>query len=85
MRDLEAAGTPPRTIWLIRTLLLEGVMVDVLHSVDQGVSCRLIASVFVEIMALRHWGTTQADQAAGLQVPSKNIDNDYSFQTLSTV
>ena len=58
--------------------MLEGVMVDVLHAVDQGVTCRVIASVFIEIMALKHWGTTQADQAAGLQVLSQIIDNDQS-------
>ena len=63
---------------MIRTLLLEGVMVDVLHAVDQGVRRRVIASVFIEIMALKHWGTNQADQAAGLQVLSQIIDNDYS-------
>ena len=68
LAELAAHGRGLPDPFLIETLLLEGIMVDVLHAVDQGVSCRLIASIFVEIMALGHWGGNQAAQVAGLQV-----------------
>ena len=41
-------------------------MLDVLHCIDQGVACHRFANVFVEIMALGHWGANQAEHAAVL-------------------
>ena len=64
---LRALGVEPPNVFKIRTLRLEGVMIDVLHCLDQGVSAHLIANVFVEVMALRHWGTNPAAQVAGLE------------------
>ena len=43
-------------------------MCDVLHAVDQGVACHVVANVFIEIMGLRHWGGNQELQLKGLQV-----------------
>ena len=68
LAELAAAGKPLPGPFKVETLQHEGVMVDVLHAIDQGVASHLIANVFVEIMALRHWGTNQADQVNGLQV-----------------
>eukprot|EP00959_Pyramimonas_sp_CCMP1952_P456385 9473085-Pyramimonas_sp.AAC.1 len=42
-------------------------MVDVLHSLDLGVACHLIANVFVEILQLGQWGASRESQMKGLQ------------------
>ena len=58
-------------IFKIRTLLLHGFLIDVLHAIDQGVACRLIGDVFVKILELkREWGSTQKERVAALQVGS---------------
>ena len=46
-------------------------MIDTLHAMDQGLASHVIANVFVEIMALGHWGSNQKAQAAGLQEDMK--------------
>ena len=48
-------------------------MCDVLHAVDQGVACHVVANVFIEIMGLRHWGGNQELQLKGLQVNVRTI------------
>ena len=67
LEELRAAGRPLPGPFKVKTLFLEGILADVLHAVDQGLAAHLIANVFVEIMKLRHWGTTQAEQVKGLE------------------
>ena len=64
--ELLASGRTLPTLFRIITLRIEGIMIDVLHCVDQGVAMHLIANVFIEVMALGHWGPTQQLRAAGL-------------------
>ena len=44
----------------------EGIMVDILHSLDLGVSSHLIANVLVEIMVLGQWGPNRESHMTGL-------------------
>lgn len=73
--ELRAAGKPVPNLFAIRGMRLEGVMVDTLHAVDQGLASHGIANVFVEVMSLGHWGSNQKSQAEGLQ---KDIHSWYS-------
>ena len=69
-------------IFNVKTMRLEFVMADVLHVVDQGVAVHIIGNVFVEVMSLKHWGTTQDKQVEGLQVFLPNCYNHLrSYQT----
>jgi hypothetical protein len=36
-------------LFKIRALRLEGVMIDILHALDQGVSCHVVANIFIEV------------------------------------
>ena len=47
--ELIAAGRSVSSLFNILTLRLEGVMIDILHCLDQGVSTHLIANVFIEV------------------------------------
>ena len=67
LEDLASEGSPIPTLFRIRALRLEGVIIDILHCVDQGVASHLIANVFVEIMALGHWGPNQDVRVKGLE------------------
>jgi hypothetical protein len=67
LAELIAAGKSLCGLFLIPGLRLEGVMVDVLHTVDLGLAAHIIANIFVEVMRLGHWGKTQEDTAKGLQ------------------
>ena len=44
-----------------------GVTTDVLHAVDQGVACHVVANVFIEIMGLNLWGANQDENLRGLE------------------
>ena len=46
-------------VFKIKGMRLEGIMIDTLHAVDQGLASHVIANVFVEIMALGHWALTK--------------------------
>ena len=65
--DLQLAGVELPVLFLILTLCHEGVMPDVLHVVDQCIASHIIANVFIEIMALGHWGSNQGEHIEGLQ------------------
>lgn len=52
-------------LFLIKALRHEGVMVDVLHAVDQGVASHVTANVFFELMAA--WGPNFDEQVKELQ------------------
>ena len=70
LAELAAAGSPFPDLFLIDSLQLESIMIDILHAIDQGVASHLVANVFLEIMALKHWGNTHEKQLAGLQACS---------------
>ena len=72
--ELIAAGHALPGPFKIESLFHEGVLADVLHAVDQGLAAHLIANVFVEVMSLQHWGTTQAEQVKGLEVSCNAIN-----------
>jgi hypothetical protein len=36
-------------LFKIIALRNEGVMIDVLHAVDQGVACHVVANIFIEV------------------------------------
>lgn len=78
VQSLHASRKPLPRLFEIKGLRLEGVMVDTLHTVDQGVAVHAIANVFVEIMALGIWGSTQQIQSEGLQ---REIDAWYRGQS----
>lgn len=73
LHELAAKGLPLPGPFKISSLYLEGIMCDVLHAVDQGVACHVVANVFIEIMGLRHWGGNQELQLKGLQVNVRTI------------
>jgi hypothetical protein len=57
----------PILLGKINTMRIEGIMVDVLHALDLGMTCHVIANVFVECMASGIWGGNQQVQAEGLR------------------
>jgi hypothetical protein len=64
---LEAEGKELPGLFKINTLIFDGVVIDVLHCVDQGLSCHVVANTFVEVMnESADWGTTQAQRCASL-------------------
>jgi hypothetical protein len=66
-----ALGLELPILFNIHTLILEGVLIDTLHAADQGMTSHLVANVFVEVMALGHWGNNQADRCTGLAAALK--------------
>jgi hypothetical protein len=60
-----ALGEDTCVLFRIHTLRVEGVMIDTLHAVDQGVASHVIANIFIECM--KHFGTNQALMTEGLQ------------------
>ena len=74
LASLRAAGTDIPTLFKIHTLFLEGVALDVLHVLDQGVSSHIIGNICTEIMQ-EYLGSNQKDQIDALQ---KDLDAWYS-------
>ena len=66
LASLAAQGLQPPAIFEIKTVRIEGVMGDVMHTLDQGVTAHVVGNVMYEVMKLGQWGSTQAEQAAGL-------------------
>ena len=73
---LIAEGKELPSLFKILTLKLEGVMIDVLHTVDQGVASHLIANVLCEICDLLPGGT-QAQRAEVLNKKLKKWYKDH--------
>ena len=69
--ELAAAGKPIPILLRSLTLRLEGIMIDPMHTIDQGIAPHLLANVFLEIMELGHWGPNQAEQLVGLAAALK--------------
>ena len=59
-------GFPTPVLFSILSLCHEGVLPDVMHCVDLCMACHICANVFVEVMEMGHWGSTQEQQLAGL-------------------
>jgi len=64
---LAAQGLPVPCIFLIRTLRLEGVLADVMHTMCLGVTAHVCGNIMHEVMeANPGWGATQADRVRSL-------------------
>jgi len=64
---LRAMGVRVPGVFHIRSLRLEGVLGDSMHTIDMGVSAHLCGNVMHEVMeANRGWGSTKADRVATL-------------------
>ena len=50
LADLAANGKEPHPIFQIQTMTIRGVMPDILHTMDQGITPHVIANVFIEVM-----------------------------------
>ena len=64
---LVAEGIPVPILMGILTLRKEGCVIDGLHSMDQGITSRILANILVEMCQKGHWGGTQSLQVAGLE------------------
>ena len=90
LAELSDKGKPIPALFQIRTLRLEGVFADVLHTIDQGVASHLVGNIMHDVMRQGHWGNTQSDQAAKLdqhlkawyksQKEGTRIDGKITFQ-----
>ena len=67
-----ANGVPLPNLFKIRSLCFEGVTIDVLHAVDQGLASHVVANALVELS--QPWGPNQAARAAALD---RNIQDWY--------
>jgi hypothetical protein len=59
LAEMSAAGKQVANLFKISGLRLEGVMIDTLHAIDQGIAVHAIANIFVEVMALNPWGSNK--------------------------
>jgi hypothetical protein len=64
--DLHRDGRRPASIFAIRTLRLEGVLADVMHTMDLGVTSHVCGNIMHEVMETAGWGSTQAARATKL-------------------
>jgi hypothetical protein len=71
LRLLRRSGRPVAELLRLSTLRLEGIAIDVLHTMDLGVSSHVIANIFVETMSRGHYGGNQSLQACGLAAALK--------------
>jgi hypothetical protein len=67
LAEMSAAGKQVANLFKISGLRLEGVMIDTLHAIDQGIAVHAIANIFVEVMALNPWGSNKKANVAGLE------------------
>ena len=74
LEELAALGRVAPVLFSVRGLRLEGVMIDVLHALDQGCTSHLIGNVWFEIMA--KWGGSLENQVAALQADIKKWHKD---------
>ena len=74
LAELEATGRQLPGLFAIKTLRLEGIMADVLHSMDLGVTSHVVANIMVEVMQGSHWSGAKPDRLRTLQ---KHLDAYY--------
>ena len=72
---LAATGDPLPGLFLIRTMRIEGVMADVMHTMDIGVTCHVVANIMSELMDSRHFAGTTKDNR--LQALAAHLDRYY--------
>ncbi len=97
LQELHIAGKRASGLFAIVGLRLEGVMIDILHTVDLGLASHILANIFVEIMALWHWGSNQQARASGLHgdiqewyksqpssVKSSKIQGEVTYERIKT-
>eukprot|EP00959_Pyramimonas_sp_CCMP1952_P475406 9504166-Pyramimonas_sp.AAC.1 len=72
LESLRESGSPLPALFRITSLRLEGVALDCLHVLDQGIASHIIANALVEVMGLGHWGGNQQLQAQGLEKSIKS-------------
>ena len=70
-----ASDLRPPAIFKIPGMRIENVMLDVLHAVDLGLACHVLANIFIEVMQHGQWGNNQQNRSQGLQ---KEINGWYS-------
>ena len=63
LAELAAEHKQVPAVFAIRTLRLEGVIADAMHTIDLGVAAHLCGNVMHEVMETAGWGPTQADRA----------------------
>jgi len=66
MLSCRRGGKNISNFFKIISFRFEGIMVDILHCLDLGVSSHLIANVLVEIMLLGQWGPNRESHMKGL-------------------
>ena len=64
---MRAQGREISAIWLIVTMTVYGIIKDILHALDLGMTSHINANVFIEVMDTNVWGNTQDLKLAGLQ------------------
>ena len=66
--DRVRKGFPLPVLFLIAALRTEGVMIDSMHAVDQGMACHILANILFEMMRSGAFGGTNiSDQLNGLR------------------
>ena len=65
--DLVRRGVQLPVLFLIISLRTEGIMIDSMHAVDQGIAAHILANIMYEVMRTGVWGTNLADQLDGLR------------------
>ena len=85
-------GKPLPPLFKVKTLRMEGVQVDVLHAVDQGLASHCVANVFIEVMRDSLVGTNWHEKLRDLQDKLKahgktsghKIDGELTFERIKT-
>ena len=67
IQELHDKGEELPGLFAIKTLRLEGVMADVLHSMDLGLTGHVAGNIMVEAMASGRWAGTKAERLQALQ------------------
>lgn len=71
LADLEKRGVAPCALFKATGFRLEAIMVDVLHTVDLGITAHIAANIFWELVEEGVWGRTQKESVAQLMVELK--------------
>jgi len=66
LESLRARSEPLPGIFAIKSLKLQGVMADAMHTIDLGVAAHLCGNIMFEVMEAAGWGATQSARATVL-------------------
>ena len=64
---MRAQGRLISSVWKIVCLTVFGLIFDILHALDLGISPHVTADIFIEVMDTGIWGATQDKKLEGLQ------------------